>query len=64
MTQDVDSTKTAAFHETFEGGGTAADVGETSRRRIERLANEMAERANNTTKSYEDSAPDQQVFTK
>jgi hypothetical protein len=64
MTQDLDSTNTAALplQETFEDGGTASDV--AGKQRIERLANEMAERANNTTKSYEDTAPDQQVFTK
>ncbi len=64
MTQDPEYTKTAAlpFHETFEAGGAATDV--ASKERIERLADEMAERANNTTKSYEDTAPDQQIFTK
>jgi hypothetical protein len=62
MTED--STRTAAlpFQETFEEGGSASDV--AGKQRIERIANEMAERANNTIKSYEDTAPDQQIFTK
>jgi hypothetical protein len=64
MTQDLDSTKTAALplQETFEDGGTTPDVAE--RQRIKHLADEMAERANDRTKSYDDTAPDQQVFTK
>jgi hypothetical protein len=65
MAQDLD-TETAAFpsYETFEEGVTATDVGEAGKRRIEQIADEMAERANNTIKSYEDTAPDQQLFTK
>ena len=62
MAQVPDSTKTAALPS--KKGVTSTHVGETDEQRIEHIADEMAERANNTTKSYKDTAPDQQVFTK
>jgi hypothetical protein len=62
MTLVPDSTKTAALPS--EKGVNSTPVGETEEQRIEHVADEMANRANNTTKSYEDAAPDQQIFTK
>jgi hypothetical protein len=63
MAQGQDSTKSAAAsNEASEGGRTAAE--KRSKQRIERLADEMAERANNTINAYEDTAPAQQRFTK
>ena len=59
MAQVPDSKKTAVLP-----SQKATDVGETEEQRIDRTANEMAERANNATKSYEDTAADQQIFTK
>jgi aspartate/methionine/tyrosine aminotransferase len=62
MAQVPDSTKAAALPS--EKDVTSTHVGETDEQRIEHVADEMAERANNRTKSYEDTAPDQQIFTK
>jgi hypothetical protein len=59
MAQVPDSTKTAALP-----SQKATDVGETEEQRIDHIADKMAERANDATKSYEDTAPDQQIFTK
>ncbi|MEI9977526.1 MAG: hypothetical protein WDN23_00750 [Edaphobacter sp.] len=59
MAQVPDSAKTAAL-----SSQKVTHVGETEEERIDHAADEMAERANNTTKSYEDTAPDEQIFTK
>jgi hypothetical protein len=66
MAQGLDSTKNPALpsHEAIEEGVTATDVGKSDEQKIDRIAMEMAKRADNRTKSYEDTAPDQQVFTK
>jgi hypothetical protein len=67
MAQAPDSTKIApaSSQKVTEKGVTSTHGGETDeQRRIEHTADEMAKRANDRTKSYDDSAPDQQVFTK
>jgi hypothetical protein len=66
MAQGLDSTKTAALpsHEAIEEGVTATDAGKTDQQKIDRIAMDMAKRADNRTKAYEDTAPDQQTFTK
>ena len=66
MAQGLDSTKSAALpsHEAIEEGVTATEVGKTDQQKIDHVAMEMAKRADNRTKSYEDTAPDQQIFTK
>jgi hypothetical protein len=63
MAQVPDSTKTAALPPK-DKGVTSTHIGETEEQRIEHVADEMANRANKTTKSYEDTAPDEQIFTK
>jgi hypothetical protein len=66
MAQGLDSTKNAALpsHEAIEEGATATEVGKTEEQKIDHSAMEMAKRADNRTKSYEDTAPDEQLFTK
>ena len=59
MAQAQDSKKTAALPSQKK-----TDVGETEEQRIDHTADKMAERANNRTKSYENNAPDEQIFTK
>jgi hypothetical protein len=63
MAQVPDSTKTAALP-SKDKGVTSTHIGQTEEQRIEHVADEMANRANKTTKSYEDTAPDEQIFTK
>jgi uncharacterized protein YccT (UPF0319 family) len=66
MAQGLDSTKNAALpsHEAIEEGATATEAGKSEKQKIDHTAMEMAKRADNRTKSYEDTAPDQQIFTK
>jgi uncharacterized protein YccT (UPF0319 family) len=66
MAQGLDSTKNAALpsHEAIEEGSTATEVGKSEQQKIDHTAMEMAKRADNRTKAYEDTAPDQQIFTK
>ena len=66
MAQGLDSTKNAALpsHEAIEEGVTATEVGKGEQQKIDHAAMEMAKRADNRTKAYEDTAPDEQIFTK
>jgi hypothetical protein len=66
MAQGLDSTKTAALpsHEAIEEGVTATEAGKSDQQKIDHVAMEMAKRADNRTKEYEDTAPDEQIFTK
>jgi hypothetical protein len=66
MAQGLDSTKNATLpaHEAIEEGATATQVGKSEEQKIDHTAMKMAKRADNRTKSYEDTAPDQQIFSK
>ena len=66
MAQGLDSTKNAALpsHEAIEEGVTATEAGKSDQQRIDHIAMEMAKRAENRTKSFEDTAPEEQIFSK
>jgi hypothetical protein len=66
MAQGLDSTKTAArpSHEAIEEGVTATEVGKSDEQKMDHLAMQGAKRAQNRTKAYEETAPDQKLFTK
>jgi hypothetical protein len=66
MAQGLDSTKNASLpsHEAIEEGVTATEVGKSDEQKLDHIAMESAKRAQNRTKAFEDSAPDQQIFTK
>ena len=66
MAQGLDSTKNAALpsHEAIEDGATATEVGKSDEQKLDHIAMESAKRAQNRTKSFENTAPDQQIFTK
>jgi hypothetical protein len=66
MAQGLDSTKNAALpsHEAIESDTDATEVGKSEEHKLDHIAMESAKRAGNRTKAFEDTANDQQIFTK
>lgn len=66
MAQGLNSTKSAArpAHEAIESNAPATNVGKSEQEKIDNAAMESAKRANNRTRSNEDSTPGNSMFTK
>jgi hypothetical protein len=66
MEQDLHTDKTPArpSQGATDPHDDATEVGKSEQHRIDHIANQMAERANNRIKSNEDSSPGDGIFTK
>lgn len=66
MAQGLNSTKTGArpSHEAIESEAPGTEVGKSEQEKMDHAAMQSAKRANNRTRSNEDSTPGNSMFTK